>query len=37
MPVTLVATHVHPDHTGSAVNEWDEIWINAADEVNTGV
>ena len=35
MPVTLVATHVHPDHTGSAVNEWDEIWINAADEVNT--
>lgn len=35
MPVTLVATHVHSDHTGSAVNEWDEIWINAADEVNT--
>ena len=33
-PVTLIATHVHPDHTGSAVNEWDSIWINAADEVN---
>lgn len=33
-PVTLIATHVHPDHTGSAVNEWDTIWINAADEVN---
>ncbi len=32
-PVTLIATHVHPDHTGSAVNEWDTIWINAADEV----
>ena len=34
-PVTLIATHVHPDHTGSSVNEWDSIWINAADEVNT--
>lgn len=33
-PVTLIATHVHGDHTGSAVNEWEEIWINAADEVN---
>ena len=33
-PVTLVATHVHPDHTGSAVNLFDEIWINAADMVN---
>ena len=33
-PVTLMATHVHPDHTGSAINEWEEIWINAADEVN---
>ena len=32
-PVVLVATHVHPDHTGSAINEWDSIWINAADEV----
>ncbi|MBR3540153.1 MAG: MBL fold metallo-hydrolase, partial [Bacteroidales bacterium] len=33
-PVRLIATHVHPDHTGSAINEWDEISINAADEVN---
>lgn len=33
-PVILAATHVHPDHTGSAVNDWDTIWINAADEVN---
>ena len=34
MPVTLIATHVHPDHTGDAINDWEEIWINAADEVN---
>ena len=33
-PVTLVATHVHPDHTGSAVNYFPEIWINAADTVS---
>ena len=33
-PVTLVATHVHPDHTGSAVNYFDEIYINAGDMVN---
>ena len=33
-PVTLIATHVHPDHTGSAVNEFREIYINAADMVN---
>ncbi|MCF0160224.1 MAG: MBL fold metallo-hydrolase, partial [Bacteroidaceae bacterium] len=33
-PVTLLATHVHPDHTGSAISEWESIWINAADEVN---
>lgn len=33
-PVTLVATHVHGDHTGAAINEWESIWINAADEVN---
>jgi len=29
--VILVATHVHPDHTGSAINEFPEIWINAGD------
>lgn len=33
-PVTLIATHVHPDHTGSAVNDFDEIYINAGDMVN---
>lgn len=33
-PVTLVATHVHPDHTGSSINYFPEIWINAADMVN---
>ena len=33
-PVTLVATHVHSDHTGSAINYFPEIWINAADMVN---
>ena len=33
-PVTLIATHVHPDHTGSAINEFKEIWINAADTPN---
>lgn len=33
-PVTLVATHVHPDHTGSAIDYFPEIWINAADMVN---
>lgn len=33
-PVILVATHVHGDHTGSAINEWENIWLNAADIVN---
>lgn len=33
-PITLVATHVHGDHTGSAINDFDEIFINAADMVN---
>jgi len=33
-PVILIATHVHPDHTGSAINYFPEIWINAADTVN---
>ncbi len=32
-PVSLIATHVHPDHTGSAVDLWPEIRINAADMV----
>jgi len=32
-PVTLVATHVHPDHTGSAINYFPELFINPADTV----
>jgi len=32
-PVTLVATHVHPDHTGSAINYFPELYINPADTV----
>jgi hydroxyacylglutathione hydrolase len=34
LPVMLVATHVHPDHTGSAINSFPEIYINADDTVN---
>lgn len=33
-PVTLIATHVHPDHTGSAIHDFDEIYLNIADTVN---
>lgn len=32
-PVTLVLTHVHPDHAG-AVGCFDEVWISPADTVN---
>lgn len=32
-PVTLVLTHVHPDHAGS-VEGFEEIWINPGDTVN---
>jgi len=32
-PVMLVATHVHPDHTGSAIDYFPEIYINPADTV----
>ncbi|MDO4736373.1 MAG: MBL fold metallo-hydrolase [Bacteroidia bacterium] len=32
-PVTLVITHVHPDHAG-AVDCFDQVWIGAADTVN---
>lgn len=35
-PVTLMATHVHGDHTGSAVALFPEIWINPADTVQFG-
>jgi len=33
-PVTLVATHVHPDHTGSSINYFPEIWLNPGDTIN---
>lgn len=33
-PVILIATHVHPDHTGTAVNCFPEIYLNAADIPN---
>lgn len=36
-PVTLIATHVHPDHTGSAIHDFPEIWINAADTPNVPI
>ncbi len=36
-PVMLVATHVHPDHTGSAINYFSEIYINPADTVQIAV
>ncbi len=32
--VMLVATHVHPDHTGSSINYFPAIYINPADTVN---
>jgi hydroxyacylglutathione hydrolase len=31
-PIMLVATHVHGDHTGSAVNYFPEIFINPGDK-----
>ena len=31
-PLTLILTHVHPDHAG-AVGCFDEVWINEADTV----
>jgi len=30
-PIMLVATHAHPDHTGSAINDFPELYINPAD------
>ena len=33
-PVMLVATHVHPDHTGSSIDCFPELYINPADTVN---
>ena len=33
-PVMLVATHVHPDHTGTSIDYFPELYINPADTVN---
>ena len=33
-PVTLIATHVHPDHTGEAIKYFPKLYLNAADVVN---
>jgi glyoxylase-like metal-dependent hydrolase (beta-lactamase superfamily II) len=33
-PVTLIATHVHPDHTGEAIKYFPVMYLNAADTVN---
>jgi hydroxyacylglutathione hydrolase len=33
-PIMLVATHVHPDHTGESIDAFPELFINAADTVN---
>jgi hydroxyacylglutathione hydrolase len=35
-PVMLVATHVHPDHTGTSIDAFPEIFINPGDTVNIG-
>jgi len=32
-PVMLVATHVHPDHTGPSIDVFPELYINPADTV----
>ena len=32
-PIMLVATHVHPDHTGSSIDYFPEIYINPGDTV----
>ena len=31
-PVMLIATHVHPDHTGPSINCFPEIYINPGDK-----
>lgn len=33
-PVILVATHVHPDHTGASIDVFPEVFINRSDTVN---
>lgn len=36
-PVTLVATHVHGDHTGMAISQFPELYINPADVAQFGM
>ncbi len=30
-PVTLVISHGHGDHAGTAIAEWESLWLNAGD------
>jgi hydroxyacylglutathione hydrolase len=32
-PLMVVATHVHPDHTGASINYFSEVYMNPADTV----
>jgi hydroxyacylglutathione hydrolase len=34
-PIMLVVTHAHPDHTGSAINYFPELWINPGDRASS--
>jgi hydroxyacylglutathione hydrolase len=36
-PIMLVATHAHPDHTGSAINYFPDLYINPADAASSFV
>ena len=33
-PIMLVATHAHPDHTGSAINYFPELYMNPGDKAS---
>ncbi len=35
LPLTVVITHAHPDHSGAA-KYFDEVWVNPADEKDLG-
>jgi glyoxylase-like metal-dependent hydrolase (beta-lactamase superfamily II) len=36
-PVMLVATHAHPDHTGSAIHYFPELYMNPGDAASSSV
>ncbi len=36
-PVLLVATHAHPDHTGSAIHYFPELHMNPGDAASSFV